>query len=90
MTTEAQKYEGFGWIKVKRAKAVEISDKKYVPEEHHVEETSFLIKEIKKLAAIIDKKNAAIRKLRSQQYNQSMRDYQSQFDYLPYEEDDRA
>lgn len=43
-------YEGYSWIKVKRAKPVEIDGVKYVTEEHHIEETTFLIEEVRKLA----------------------------------------
>ena len=89
----SKKYEGHDWIKFKRAKAVEISGKKYVSEKHHIEETSFLIEEIKKLVSIIDNKDALIRKLRSfqdRQRQQAKRDYLYRSDYLPYEEDDRS
>ena len=47
-------YEGFSWIKVKRAKAVEIDGQKWVTEEHHIEETTFLIEEVRKLAKELD------------------------------------
>lgn len=48
------KYAGFGWIKVPRARPVEIDGISYVPEEHHVAETEFLIAEVRKLAAEVD------------------------------------
>lgn len=43
-------YEGYSWIKVKRAKPVEIDGQMWVTEEHHIEETNFLIDEVRKLA----------------------------------------
>lgn len=52
--TLSEQYAGYGWIKVKRAKAVEIDGEKYVPEQHHIEETNFLIEEVRKLAKEID------------------------------------
>lgn len=50
----SEHYAGYGWIKVKRAKAVEIDGERYVPEQHHIEETSFLLDEVRKLAKEID------------------------------------
>lgn len=47
-------YANYKWIKVKRAVPVEIDGTKYVSEEHHIEETSFLIDEVRRLAKIID------------------------------------
>tara|TARA_R110000824_G_scaffold8450_4_gene38509 strand:+ start:8435 stop:8623 length:189 start_codon:yes stop_codon:yes gene_type:complete len=43
-------YKGYKWIKVKREESVLIDGIKYVTEKHHVEETTFLINEIRKLA----------------------------------------
>ena len=51
-----QPYEGYSWIKVKRAKPVEIDGQKWVSEEHHIEETSFLIDEVRKLAKEIEER----------------------------------
>jgi hypothetical protein len=42
------------WIKVKPAHTVEIDGVRYVSEEHHIEETTFLIEEIRKLAKLIE------------------------------------
>lgn len=47
-------YEGYGWIKVKRATPIEIDGNRYISEQHHVEETTFLIEEIRKLAKHVD------------------------------------
>ena len=52
--TESSKYEGFGWIKVKRERAVTIDGVKYVTEAHHVAETEFLISRVRELAAKVD------------------------------------
>ena len=54
-TNETQNhYEGYGWIKVKRVNPIEIAGIKYVPEQHHIDETSFLIEEIRRLAKQVD------------------------------------
>lgn len=47
-------YEGYNWIKVKQAKSVEIDGQMWVTEEHHIEETTFLIDEVRKLAKELD------------------------------------
>ena len=47
-------YEGYSWIKVKRAKPIKLHGEMYVTEEHHIEETTFLIEEVRKLAKELD------------------------------------
>jgi len=54
MTKYVDQYSGFKWIKVKQAKLFVLDGEKYVPEKHHVTETSFLIEEIHKLARLLD------------------------------------
>lgn len=53
----SEHYADYKWIKVKRTTTVEIDGEKYVPEQHHIEETNFLIEEIRKLAKQIDEQN---------------------------------
>ncbi len=49
-----KEYEGYKWIKVKKEDPVEIDGVKYVTEQHHIEETQFLINEIRKLSEKYD------------------------------------
>lgn len=49
-----EKYEGYSWILVKKAETVEVGGVKYVPEDHHIDETTFLINEVIKLARMLD------------------------------------
>jgi hypothetical protein len=48
------KYEGYSWIPTSKYKPIEIDGVKFIPEDHHVGETMFLINEIRKLAKLID------------------------------------
>jgi hypothetical protein len=96
LTLEAD-YEGYGWIKVKRAEAKWAGDidpaTKVVPEEHHVEETTFLIEEVRKLAKRVDQQAAALRGYRRQEeqrQRQASRQARWDQDYLPYQEDDEG
>lgn len=61
----AELYEGYGWIKVKRHKMDESKswEERYQDlDKHHIEETTFLIEEVRKLAKEIDLiKRAVIR-----------------------------
>lgn len=57
--SRSQDYEGYKWIKVKRH--VDDPSKSWEErfralEEHHVKETTFLVDEVRKLAAEIDEK----------------------------------
>lgn len=87
--TQSKKYNKYDWIKVKKTEPITIDGKKYVSEKHHIEECEFLIKEIRKLASIVDKKNAFIRKLQNNQQYHTNKNYREESDYLPYQEDDR-
>lgn len=90
--SEADKYTGVDWIRVDREEPVILEGQRYVSETHHIAETEFLIAEIRRLAARIDKLNAALRRYRKQadqQRQRSRRQAQLDADYLPYEEDDR-
>lgn len=52
-----EQYEGYGWIKVKKYKMDESLswEERYKKlDEHHVQETSFLIDEVRKLADMVD------------------------------------
>lgn len=93
MSNELDKYQGYNWIKVKRAKSIDIDGTMYVPETHHIEEVSFMIEEIKKLAAKVDKltrdKNYAQLEAFERIQKIAQQNYENQLDYLPYEEDDR-
>jgi hypothetical protein len=62
-------YADFKWIKVKRYShdpnlSWEESYRKL--DEHHQQETSFLIEEVRKLAAIVDERDEEIRRLKEQ------------------------
>jgi len=51
-------YEGYGWIKVKRFKPDESKswEERYKDlDQHHIDETTFLIDEIRRLAKELDK-----------------------------------
>lgn len=55
--TDSEKYEGYKWIKVPRFKDDESKsweERFRALEKHHIEETTFLIKEVRKLAGAID------------------------------------
>ena len=55
--SKQEDYEGFKWIKVKKYKEnLDLpADARYkLLEEHHIEETSFLIEEVRKLDKEID------------------------------------
>ena len=57
--TRKSDYEGFKWVKVKRHRDDESKtwEERFRDlEKHHVEETQFLIDEIRKLAAELDEK----------------------------------
>lgn len=51
------KYDDYSWIKVPRGKTIWAGDlspsEKVVTEKHHIDETSFLIEEVRKLAKVI-------------------------------------
>jgi len=80
--SEADKYQGYSWIKVQRSKPVDVNGTPHVSEAHHIEETTFLIEEIRKLAARIDRLNLMV-----ERYDQ--RPSLCDDDYLAYEEDVR-
>lgn len=93
--TESEKYDGYKWIKVKRATAQRAGDvdpsTKVVSEEHHVEETSFLIEEIKKLAKKLDTQSVSLRRYRRQEdqrRNYASRQARWDADHVGYQEDD--
>ncbi len=52
--TETERYSGYKWIRVPRSVPVELDGQRYVSEQHHIEETVFLIEEVRKLARQID------------------------------------
>lgn len=57
MTSLSDHHRGFGWIKVPRYKIDETlpwEDRYRQLDEHHIRETTFLIEEVRKLAAEID------------------------------------
>ena len=92
MTTESEKYEGYKWIKIPRSQPCEFDGQKYVSEDHHIQETSFLIEEVRSLAKRIDELKASLSRCRKQQEvqrRQARRQAQWESDYLPYHEDDR-
>ncbi len=95
MMTESEKHEGYGWIKVKRAKAQLAGDvdptTKVVSEEHHIEETSFLIERIRELAKKVDSQSVALQVYYKKE--EQRRDYDSRqarwdSDYLGYQDDE--
>eukprot|EP00467_Chlorarachnion_reptans_P014636 CAMPEP_0114531064 /NCGR_PEP_ID=MMETSP0109-20121206/25828_1 /TAXON_ID=29199 /ORGANISM="Chlorarachnion reptans, Strain CCCM449" /LENGTH=64 /DNA_ID=CAMNT_0001713827 /DNA_START=407 /DNA_END=601 /DNA_ORIENTATION=+ len=43
-----------GWLQVRQEKPITINGKRYVSEEHHIKESSYLIKTIRELAQRID------------------------------------
>lgn len=99
--TESEKYDGYKWIKVKRATAfyatpcegeVGAGDPvKVVPEDHHIEETSFMIEEIRKLAKKLDTQSAALQRYRKQEdqrRNYASRQARWDADHVGYQEDD--
>ncbi len=60
----ADDYSGYGWIKVKKYKMDETlswEDKYIQLEQHHIEETTFLINKVRELAAELKKSNDAIK-----------------------------
>jgi hypothetical protein len=92
MMSEAEKYEGYKWIKVKREDPTVIGDKIFVSEEHHVKETGFLIDTVRELASRIDNLKKSLKRLRLQEQKRNSYDNQRasyDADYLPYEEDHR-
>jgi len=52
--TESARFAGYGWIPIKKQKAVTIEGVDYVPESHHQQETTFLIDTVRKLATKVD------------------------------------
>jgi hypothetical protein len=89
---ESEKYEGFGWIKVKREAPTLIEGKKFVSEEHHIAETNFLVQKVRELAQQLDSASAVNCSLRKQidsiQVQESRR-ARYEADYLPWQEDER-
>ncbi len=58
--TEAEKYQGYKWIKTKHVKfdSNKTWEENYKAlEAHHIEETTFLIEEVRRLAEKIDRMN---------------------------------
>jgi hypothetical protein len=54
-----EKYEGYGWVKVKKYnmdESVSWEERYKQLENHHIQETKFLIDEIRKLSVIIDER----------------------------------
>jgi hypothetical protein len=54
---ETERYAGFGWIRVKRYvmdESLTWEERYRQLEKHHVQETQFLIDEVRKLATMID------------------------------------
>lgn len=91
--TEAEKYQGYSWIKVKRSKPIDVDGVPHVSEAHHVEETTFLIDEVRKLAARVDELTLELAKYRLREHDQmqmaARQAYELRADHLPYEEDTR-
>jgi hypothetical protein len=92
----SEDYSGYSWIKVKRAKAVPAgecpSDEKVVSEAHHIEETTFLIEEVRKLAAQLEAARKRLNEMRRQSEAarlEQTRRLRWEQDSLPYYEDDR-
>lgn len=55
--TNVEEYSGYGWIKVKKYtvdESLSWEEKYKALEAHHIAETSFLIKEVRKLAEVVD------------------------------------
>lgn len=53
----SNKYDGYGWIKVKKYRmdsSLSWEERYYQLDAHHVEETTFLIEEVRRLAKIVD------------------------------------
>lgn len=66
----AEHYADFKWIKVKRFKLDQDATWKnnFVSlEEHHLKETTFLIDEVRKLAAMVDERDKRIEELAKNQ-----------------------
>jgi hypothetical protein len=59
--SEADKYQGYKWIKTKHVKfdpSKTWAENYKALEDHHVEETTFLIEEVRRLAEKIDRMTA--------------------------------
>ncbi len=55
-----EKYRGYGWIKVPRYsmdESLSWEERYHLFDEHHLQETTFLIEEVRKLARQIDELN---------------------------------
>lgn len=52
------KYEGYGWIKVKRYKeddSLDVGEELHALQQHHVAETTFLVGEVRELAGLLER-----------------------------------
>lgn len=69
--TLTEHYDGFKWVKVKRYNGYDANipcDENYANlDAHHVKETTFLIDEIRKLAAMVDERDKKIEELSKNQ-----------------------
>lgn len=89
--SEAEKYEGYKWIAVKRGFPVELNGVNFVYEDHHIAETSFLIDKVRELAKVIDTLRANVayyQNLAEVSQQQVSRQSRWDQDYLPYHEDE--
>jgi hypothetical protein len=61
--TFSEKYSNYKWIKVKRHKddeTLSLHERFCSLQQHHVEETVFLISEVRRLAALLDQHNIPV------------------------------
>lgn len=88
-------YSGYSWIKVPRYNMDEALswEERYAQlDEHHIQETTFLIDEVRKLATQLEsaKRRAAnLRKQVDAAQSHQARQLRWDQDYVPYQEDDR-
>ena len=84
--TEAEKYQGYDWIKVKREIPTYVDGVPYVSESHHMVERCFLIEEVRKLAAKVDALTMASAHQALEQLERTQKEQRRQIDDLTWEE----
>lgn len=89
--SRSEAYKGYGWIKVQRHKddkSLPLEDRLESLQKHHIEETTFLIDEVRKLASEIDVLKSSVSSLSSklEACHQLARRAFLENDAMPYEE----